>query len=178
MRLRTSNGHKPAIPDSWLERYPPLLEDTSVDWPRFETMPATACRFDLAALYRAIDRRRQECSLSWAALGRQVGVAPSTIRRFEHAVDAEADGVLALFSWCGVAPEEFVVNGPNVGQTLPPASGGMVRADVALMNTFKPDRGTRPARPRVGDRISIQRLVEVAVANDRPIASLTRVTEH
>lgn len=67
---------------------------------------------------------------------------------------------------------------PNVCQPLPPASGGMVRADVALMTTATPEGGTRPARPRLGGRTSIQRLVEVAVATDRTVASLTRVTEH
>lgn len=141
-------------------------------------MPATSQRFDLAALYRVIDQRRQECALSWAGLGRQVGVAPSTIRRFEHAVDAEADGVLALIGWLGVAPEVFVVRGPIVGQPLAPASGGMVRVDVVLMNTSTPDDSMSAARLRLGGRTSIQRLVEVAVATVRTVASFTRVTEH
>lgn len=141
-------------------------------------VPATSDRFDLAALYRAIDQRRHKRALSWAALGRQVGVAPSTIRRFEHAVDAEADGVLALIGWLGVAPEEFVVRGLIVGQALPPASGGMVRVDVILMDTSTPHDSTNATRQRLGGRTSIQRLVEVAMATDRTVASFTRVTEH
>ncbi len=141
-------------------------------------MPATSHRFDLAALYRTIDQLRQEHSLSWTALGRQVGVAASTIRRFEHEADAEADGVLALIGWCGVAPETFVVGGSSVGQTLPPAAGGMVRVDAALMHAARPEGGTRQTPSRPGSRTSIQRLVEFAVATDQTVASLTRVSEH
>lgn len=33
--------------------------------------------------------------LSWTKLGDHIGIAPSTIRRCEHALDMEADGCLA-----------------------------------------------------------------------------------
>jgi ribosome-binding protein aMBF1 (putative translation factor) len=54
--------------------------------------------FDLQQLFRSIDHARSDRGLTWAALARQVGVASSTIRRFESAADAEADGVLTLIS--------------------------------------------------------------------------------
>jgi hypothetical protein len=63
-----------------------------------------APRFDLGELFRRVDSARRESGQSWASLSTQVGVAVSTIRRFEHAADAEADGVLAVVGWLGVAP--------------------------------------------------------------------------
>ncbi len=63
--------------------------------------------FDLRALFRAVDDARVDRGLSWTALAAEARVAVSTIRRFAHASDAEADGVLAVVCWLCVAPEAF-----------------------------------------------------------------------
>ena len=123
--------------------------------------------FDLGGLYHSIDQERSSRRLSWSALAREVGVSASTIRRFERAQDAEADGVLALVGWLGVAPEQFVPGGSIVGEPLPPADGGWIRVDLSL----------GPWKGRAGGRTSIQRLVAAAQAADRSVTSLTRRTE-
>jgi hypothetical protein len=103
-----------------------------------------------------------------AWLGRDVGVSVSTIRRLERADDAEADGVLALIRWLGVAPETFVPGGSVVGEPLLPAGDGVIRVDMSLVS----ETG------RAGGRTSIQRLVTTAQGADRCVASFTRRSDH
>jgi len=123
--------------------------------------------FDLGGLYRSIDNERSHRGLTWAALGREVGVAATTIRGFERAVDAEADGVLALIRWLGVVPEQFVAGTQVVGEPLSPAGKGMVRVDMARVS----------ATGRLGGRTTIQRLVTKAQTDGRPVASFTRESD-
>ncbi len=137
-----------------------------------------AARFDLPGLYESIDTKRATHNLTWAALSRQVGVAPSTIRRLGRADDAEADGVLALIRWLGATPEDHVVGGSVQGSPLTSpltsSSGeGQIRVDMELVAEAAGDR--RGARGRT--RTTIQRLVDVAERAERPIATLTRFSE-
>ena len=133
-------------------------------------MSADNGQIDLSELSRWIDEARADRHLTWAAISKQVGVATSTIRRFASASDAEADGVLALIGWLGVAPEQFVVNSKIVGVPLPPAGDGVIRVDMALVV----DLLSGPRRARPGTRTTIQRLVAAAQASEVPVASLTR----
>lgn len=130
-------------------------------------------RFDLPGLFRAADAERRRQGLSWAALSRQVGVAPSTIRRFGEADDAEADGVLALIGWLGDAPEDYVRDDVVGGKRLPDAGGRFVRVDMELVTSAKAD----PAGVRGRTRTSIQVLVGVAQRSGRTVASLTRLSD-
>lgn len=135
-------------------------------------MTSKSSRFGLDGLYRAVDRERLDRDLSWAALAREVGVAASTIRRFECADDAEADGVLALVRWLGVPPEEFVADTSVVGEQLLPPGKGYVRTDMFLVEAADYQREMRGRA-----RTSIQRLVAVAQTSGRTVASLTRWSE-
>ena len=129
--------------------------------------------FDLCGLFRAIGAERERRGLSWADLERQVGVAASTIRRFREADDAEADGVLALVRWLGVAPEDFVKNGSVDGVLLCSAGEGYVRVDMELVAKARGD--PRGAQGRT--RTSIQNLVDAGQRSHQPIASLTRFSK-
>jgi hypothetical protein len=126
--------------------------------------------FDLGQLFRAIDQARLDRAMTWAALARDVGVASSTIRRFESAADAEADGVLTLIGWVGVPPERFIAGTAVPEVMLPPLEGGLIRADMGLVAEAAGDL----QRKRVGARTSIQRLVAVAQNSSQSVASLTR----
>jgi hypothetical protein len=90
-------------------------------------------RFDLNELSRRIDDTRRERDLTWSEIAQQVDVATSTIRRFATASDAEADGVLALIGWLGVAPEQFVIDSTISGTLLPSTREGMIRVDMPLI---------------------------------------------
>lgn len=133
----------------------------------------TSRRFDLAALFGAIDAERSRRGLSWAAVSREVGVAASTIRRYEHADDAEADGVLGLVRWLGTAPEDFVVGGSMSPSQPLPDGAGLVRVDMDRVAEVDPNR--RSSRTRT--RTTIQRLTAAAQRHARPIAALTRLAE-
>lgn len=127
-------------------------------------------QFDLLGLSRWIDNARQDRHLTWAAISQEVGVATSTVRRFATASDAEADGVLALVGWLGVAPEQFVTDSKIAGMPLPSAGEGVIRVDMALVAELAaPSRRARPTT-----RTTIQRLVAAAQASEVPLASLTR----
>lgn len=99
----------------------------------------TATQFDLRRLFRSIDAEREHQSLSWAALACQVGVATSTIRRFGEADDAEADGVLALVRWLGVAPENYVDSASVKGKRPRPPNDGYVRVDTEIITKANGD---------------------------------------
>ncbi|MDH3679894.1 MAG: helix-turn-helix transcriptional regulator [Acidimicrobiia bacterium] len=129
--------------------------------------------FDLEGLFRAIDAQREREGLSWAALSRQVGVAASTIRRYSEADDAEADGVLALVRWLGVAPEEYLAGESAVGNPLRPTDGGYVRVDMEAVARAGGDPGGARGRTRT----IIQNLVNVAHRTGQPVVSLTRFSE-
>jgi len=120
-------------------------------------------------LYRAGAHR------PWPHMGRDFtggGVAVSTTRRFATAPDAEADGVLALIGWLGVAPEQFVINSKVAATPLPRAGDGFVRVDMALLAALR----VWPGRARAGGRTTIQKLVIAAQASGATIASLTQLS--
>lgn len=128
--------------------------------------------FDLRLLFCAIDSEREREHLSWAALARAVGVSSSTIRRFADADDAEADGVLALVRWLGVAPEDYVVDSQVKGQLLPHGEGPIVRVDMELVALANNESGGARGRTRT----TIQRLAATAQQTQRSVASLTRTS--
>lgn len=129
--------------------------------------------FDLSALFEALDSERERRALSWAALSREIGVAPSTIRRFAGADDAEADGVLATIQWLNSAPEHYVRGSEIDGARLPRASDGHARVD--MQRIAEALRDPRGAHGRT--RTTIQTLTAAANGSGQPIASLVRVTE-
>lgn len=126
--------------------------------------------FDLSQLWRSIDEERQARGMTWASLSEEVGVGVSTIRRFSEASDAEADGVLALVGWLGVAPECFIAESSVDGSPLPESGGGMIRVDMGAIAQLT--HGEVVAQGRT--RTTIQRLVGAAQASGRTVASLTR----
>lgn len=133
----------------------------------------TSPRFDLHALFVAVDEERRARGLSWSGAANDIGVATSTIRRYRVADDAEADGVLAVLCWLGAAPEAFIEGVPGVGQPLQKPRSGYVRVDMGEVVRATGHR-------RAGDnrtRTTIQRLVESAQLADQSVASLTRVSE-
>lgn len=127
-------------------------------------------QFDLQLLSRQIENERSERQLTWAAISEEVGVATSTIRRFATASDAEADGVLALIGWLGVAPEQFVTDSKIAGVPLPSSGAGVIRVDMELVAELT----AQPRRTRPVTRTTIQRLTASAQTANVPIASLTR----
>ncbi|HYV95881.1 MAG TPA: helix-turn-helix domain-containing protein [Gemmatimonadaceae bacterium] len=65
-------------------------------------------RFDAAALYDAMDAKRQAERLTWAAVATRIGVSSGTITRLRSGGRMEVDGMLAMVGWLGVPVETFV----------------------------------------------------------------------
>lgn len=167
------HGRGPALPRSFPARVSAGKAEVSrhLAWPHErDGMLVDGAQFDLQSLFLAVDAQRVALELSWAALGRLVGVDPSTIRRFGTADDAEADGVLALVRWLEVPPEDFVSGGLEGGERLAPPGMGMVRVDMDAVREL--DSSVSAGRSRT----TIRRLVAVATEAGRTVASLTRVT--
>lgn len=132
----------------------------------------SSARFDLGELYRVVDRERLHHGFTWEALAVSVGVSASTIRRYRHASDAEADGVLALIRWLEAAPEDFVTGGMIERAKLPTAGHGFVRVDMDQVRAAS----SNVQSSRKGSRTTIQRLVEVSARSDRPVVAFTRLS--
>lgn len=127
-------------------------------------------QFNLNKLSHHITKLRAERGLTWKELTAATGVTASTIRRFETAADAEADGVLALIGWVDLTPEHFITNTSVDGDLLPAPGDGQIRVDMALVDHHDPTK----QRPTTNTRTTIQRLTSVAQGSGTAIAALTR----
>ena len=93
--------------------------------------------FDGRGFVAAIDELRQERGLSWAALGRETGVSPPTIKRFAIGDIIEADGVFALVRWLQRPLEDFSPANAHLNSGMPPAPARpatMLRRDTARLH--------------------------------------------
>jgi len=65
-------------------------------------------RFDVKALYEALDKRRSARGMTWAKVAAEMGVSASTVTRTRIGGRLEVDGMLAMVRWLGVPVETFV----------------------------------------------------------------------
>lgn len=151
--------------------------------------------FDLLALHRELEAERSARGLSKQRLAEAVGVSASAMARAANGGTMEADGVLAMVRWLGVAPERFIRPVVRDRPTAPlTSSAAMVRADPVAMRRALDRRrlerglswvavteelgplhsGAALAGLREGGRTTIATLAAVAVWLGVPIANLTR----
>jgi DNA-binding MurR/RpiR family transcriptional regulator len=69
-------------------------------------MPETTV--DVAALYAAVDSKRQTASLSWRELARQLNVSPSTFTRMAQGRRPDVDTFATLVQWLGMSANTFM----------------------------------------------------------------------
>ena len=69
--------------------------------------PKTPGRFNAAALYEALDAQRAARGMTWAEVGRELGIAPGTLTRTRLGGRMEVDGMLAMVRWVGRTVESF-----------------------------------------------------------------------
>ncbi len=65
-------------------------------------------RFDAAALYDALNARREALAMTWTQVAAATGVSVSTLRGTQRGGRLEVDGVLAMVGWLGRSVESFV----------------------------------------------------------------------
>jgi len=69
-------------------------------------MPETTV--DIAALYAALDRKRQTKELSWRGLATSLKISPSTFTRMAQGLKPDVDTFATLLRWLGMPQEEFL----------------------------------------------------------------------
>jgi len=150
-------------------------------------------RFDLAVLYRAVDSKRLRRRLTWPDVAGEIGLPLKTVQSTRFSESMEADTVLAMVRWVGVAPETFVR--PQREGPIPASmeAGTTWRVDAAALYarlaaarderglTWKAIAGELGVSPgsltrlRDGGRVSIHLLAAAAAWLDTPMEAFTRV---
>jgi hypothetical protein len=67
-------------------------------------------RFDVQALYAALDAERTARGLTWSDMQSEIGVSASTMKRMANGGRMELDGVMFMLQWLGRPAEEFLRN--------------------------------------------------------------------
>jgi hypothetical protein len=83
-------------------------------------MPETTV--DIAALYAAIDRKRQVKNLSWRSLAATLQITPSTFTRMAQGLKPDVDTFATLIRWLGVPQEEFLRPAPKKTEDADPVA--------------------------------------------------------
>jgi transcriptional regulator with XRE-family HTH domain len=83
-------------------------------------MPETTV--DIAALYAAIDRKRQAKKLSWRNLAGTLQITPSTFTRMAQGLKPDVDTFATLIRWLGKPQEEFLQPAPNKAEDADPVA--------------------------------------------------------
>jgi len=111
-------------------------------------MPETTV--DVAALYAALDSKRQAERLSWRALAQLLAITPSTFTRMAQGRRPDVDTFAALLRWVGMPVEAF----------LEPAvtSGGQESEPLAMIGTYL--RMNKNLSPEAA--VALEQLVKVA----------------
>jgi hypothetical protein len=78
-------------------------------------------RFNVKALYAALDTERVARGLSWAQLQAELGVSAATMKRMAIGGRMELDGVMFMLQWLGRSAEEFL--GPIDSSSTPVVDG-------------------------------------------------------
>ena len=95
-------------------------------------------RLDVAALYVALDSKRQQLGLSWRQVASQAGVGASTLSRMAQKNNPDVDSFIALVQWLRISAEEFMrgesQSDNGTGQANEPAQmvASLLRADRNL----------------------------------------------
>jgi len=83
-------------------------------------MPETTV--DIAALYAAIDRKRQTKDLSWRSLAATLKITPSTFTRMAQGLKPDVDTFATLIRWLGMPQEEFLRPAPKKTEDADPVA--------------------------------------------------------
>jgi hypothetical protein len=151
--------------------------------------------FSFPALHRALEVHRRDHSLTWAQVGRSIGVSPATIQRLCHAEVMEADGILRMLHWLNRSVESFCP-----GSAEDPAAkstrhdSGIPRVDALAVHAALEARrsvrqlpwsavaaavGAAPAqltRLRDGGRVEFRLLLRAVDWLDEPLARFIKRT--
>jgi transcriptional regulator with XRE-family HTH domain len=95
---------------------------------------------NVAALYSALDSKREAERLSWREVARETGVNHSTFTRLSQGKRPDVDTFMTLTGWIGLSPDRFVEGDePAVVE----------EETVAVISTYlRADRSLKPKSAR------------------------------
>lgn len=109
---------------------------------------------DVAALYAALDAKRQAEKLSWRGLAQELGITPSTFTRMKDDRRPDVDTFAALLRWLAMPVEAFMDPSTDNGAPEP--------EPVAMIGTYlRMDRNLTPEAASALDnliRVAYERL--------------------
>lgn len=161
--------------------------------------------FSLRALFDALDQRRRERELSWAAVAAEMNggqqrprsLSATTISGVGRRTAAEGDGVLQMLLWLGRSPESFVpglaagdrhlLRSPGPGRVLRWDTKGLFSALDAERRhrqltwaSAARDVGLTPGMMRAlakGGRTSVPAVMRLVRWLGRPASEFTHATD-
>lgn len=96
----------------WLDKAPedfltgPVVDVGNTDLPTADA--GQRLRWDLYALYGAIDKQRGGRNLTWVALGREIGCTPQRLTNFKRARQADMALTMRTTQWLGLPAATFI----------------------------------------------------------------------
>jgi hypothetical protein len=96
----------------WIRRAPeefltgPVVYVTDTQLP--EAGPESRLRWDLAQLHASLNEQRRERTLTWTALGNELGCTPSRLSNLRTARLADMDLTMRITQWLGKPAAHFI----------------------------------------------------------------------
>lgn len=93
-------------------------------------------QLDVAALYSALDAKRESLGMSWTQAAKDAGVGPALMTRLSQGKRPDADSLVTLTGWLGLSTDRFVVG--EEPEAAPEAT-------VEVISTYlRADRSLKP----------------------------------
>lgn len=95
-------------------------------------------KIDVAALYAALDAKRQSEAMSWRELATKLSFSPSVFTRLAQGKKPDLDSFVAMTGWLGLPADSFIDDGQTAES--PP------KETVAVISTYlRADKALKPA---------------------------------
>ena len=96
---------------------------------------------DVAALFAALDAKRQAEKLSWRGLAKELDITPSTFTRMGDGRRPDVDTFAALLRWLGMPVEAFMDPSTDTG-ALEPEPVAMIGTYLRMDRNLTPEAAT------------------------------------
>lgn len=93
---------------------------------------ASEGHFNFEGFYRALERRREQDSLSWRQIAHMTGASPSTLSRMSQGARPDLDTVASLAAWAALSLDDFVVRNDAVRRSGIETVVSSLRSDPKL----------------------------------------------
>jgi len=93
---------------------------------------------DVAALYGALDSRREARQMSWREIAREMGLSASIFTRMAQGRRPELESYIEMTTWLGVSTETFI-GGRTPVESEPAETVEVISAHLRADHSLKPE---------------------------------------